>query len=77
MTTYEVHYQKGKDYGETLIEAEYPQQAQLKFLEQQQDPEIIVLCVHTTRYRITRRGLSRRRRSYGHQPGLQHHQQNL
>jgi hypothetical protein len=45
MITYEVHYQKGKDYGETLVEAEYPQQAQQKFLEQQQDPEIIVLCV--------------------------------
>ncbi|WP_321530236.1 hypothetical protein [uncultured Desulfuromonas sp.] len=45
MTTYEVHYQKGEEFGEALVDAEYPQQAQLKFIEQQQDPEMIVLCV--------------------------------
>jgi hypothetical protein len=45
LTTYEVHYQKGEEYGEELVEAEYPQQAQQKFLIDRADREIVVLCV--------------------------------
>lgn len=45
MTTYEVHYQKGQEFGEALIEAEYPEQARQIFLQQHQGEEIVVMCV--------------------------------
>lgn len=47
MTTFEVHYQQGNDYGESLIEADYPEQARQIFLQQQppQQEQPVVLCV--------------------------------
>lgn len=45
LTTYEVHYQKGAEYGEALVEAEYPEQARQKFILEREDRDIVVLCV--------------------------------
>lgn len=45
MTTFEVHYQKGKEYGEALVEAEYPEQARQKFLLESTEKDLVVLCV--------------------------------
>lgn len=45
MTTFEVHYQKGTEYGEALVEAEYPEQARQKFLLECEEKGLVVLCV--------------------------------
>lgn len=45
MTTFEVHYQQGTEYGETLVEAEYPEQARQKFLLENTEKDLIVLCI--------------------------------
>ncbi|MCD6526557.1 MAG: hypothetical protein J7K75_06175 [Desulfuromonas sp.] len=45
MTTYEVHYQKGNEYGEALVEAEYPEQARQNFLLQNEEKGVVVVCV--------------------------------
>ena len=45
MTTFEVHYQQGEEYGEALVDAEYPEQAQQKFLLERAEKGTVVLCV--------------------------------
>ncbi|MBW2187280.1 MAG: hypothetical protein JRG71_13050 [Deltaproteobacteria bacterium] len=45
MTKFEVHYQKGTEYGEALVEAEYPEQARQKFLLESKEKDLVVLCV--------------------------------
>jgi len=45
MTEFEIHYQKGTEYGETIVSAEYPEQARQKFLLECTDKNVVVLCV--------------------------------
>jgi len=45
VTTFEVHYQKGEEYGEAIVEAQYPEQARQKFLLERADKDLVVLCV--------------------------------
>ncbi len=42
---FEVHYQQGEQYGEALVDAEYPEQARQKFLLERGEKGLIVLCV--------------------------------
>ncbi|MEA3466369.1 MAG: hypothetical protein U9R29_10260 [Thermodesulfobacteriota bacterium] len=45
MTTFEVHYQQGTEYGEALVDAQYPEQARQTFLQQNTEKDLVVLCI--------------------------------
>lgn len=45
MTKFEVHYQKGEEFGEAVVEAEYPEQACQKFMQDNYEKDLVVLCV--------------------------------